>query len=493
MAGLAASRVYFNETLLAAVLARAGLPANVLESVVRGERPRLREGSAARMTLSAGRLMRFLLGNIRWLDLVHRELPVLRARVQRTTAAVSDAGPEQLADLFPALLELLEESAYLSAVTTLSLGLRAQYARAATRLLAGAQDGSATAVATAGTAPLRALGRVSLALASLGERDRAVVASGDAARIAEVLAGSPEGRRALAEMAQLLERWGHVATVNTDFATPAWRDDPDRLWRLALASRSPAGPGAAIPTAPAIGIRSRLLHRRQVVLGAFLEARDEVNDVLALTYDAWRQAARAAGAALAPEVIPRPESVHFLDLAELTAALRGSPAPDLVQRVADRSHRFDGDRSLVPPHRLWNLRLPERERMTRNAGPQQVQAGTLRGVPAGPGRAEGCARVIRTADESDRLRPGEILVADHADVGWTPLFTIAGAVVTGAGGALSHAAVVARELGIPAVVGLEDATHLIGDGMFLRVDGSEGTVRIVESLGPGGPAPEVRR
>jgi pyruvate,water dikinase len=119
--------------------------------------------------------------------------------------------------------------------------------------------------------------------------------------------------------------------------------------------------------------------------------------------------------------------------------------------------------------------------------------GTLRGVPAGPGTVEARACVIRTADEAERLRPGEILVADHADVGWTPLFTIAGGVVTGAGGALSHAAVVARELGIPAVVGLEDATHLIGDGTLLRVDGAEGTVRIMASVGPGHPGPRVRR
>ncbi len=80
------------------------------------------------------------------------------------------------------------------------------------------------------------------------------------------------------------------------------------------------------------------------------------------------------------------------------------------------------------------------------------------------------------------MRPGDVLVTKATTPPWSPLFGIAAAVVTDTGGVLSHCAVVAREYGIPAVVGTGDATQLIRDGQILEVDGSAGTVRVVSSL-----------
>ena len=90
---------------------------------------------------------------------------------------------------------------------------------------------------------------------------------------------------------------------------------------------------------------------------------------------------------------------------------------------------------------------------------------------------EGTARVILRASDGERLQPGEILVTNVTNVGWTPLFPRAGAVVTNVGAPLSHAAIVARELGIPAVVGCGNATEVIRDGDRVRVDGSAGRSR----------------
>jgi pyruvate,water dikinase len=88
---------------------------------------------------------------------------------------------------------------------------------------------------------------------------------------------------------------------------------------------------------------------------------------------------------------------------------------------------------------------------------------------------------IDSPGEGDRLQPGEILVASTTNVGWTPLFPRAGAVVTDIGGSLSHAAIVARELGIPAVVGCGDATIRLRTGDRVRVDGGRGVVEILET------------
>jgi pyruvate,water dikinase len=104
----------------------------------------------------------------------------------------------------------------------------------------------------------------------------------------------------------------------------------------------------------------------------------------------------------------------------------------------------------------------------------------LKGTPASSGVVEGRARVLYAAAQMAELEAGEILIVHTTDVGWTPLFCIAAGVVTELGGPLSHAAVVARELGVPSVVNVEGATRAIKTGERVRVDGDRG---VVERLG----------
>ncbi|MBP2319992.1 pyruvate,water dikinase [Kibdelosporangium banguiense] len=102
----------------------------------------------------------------------------------------------------------------------------------------------------------------------------------------------------------------------------------------------------------------------------------------------------------------------------------------------------------------------------------------ITGFPGVPGVVEGIARVVSTVEEAADLQPGEILVTTVTNIGWTPLFPRAAAVVTDIGAPLSHAAIVARELGIPAVVGCGNATARLKTGQRIQVDGSRGTVTI---------------
>jgi len=100
------------------------------------------------------------------------------------------------------------------------------------------------------------------------------------------------------------------------------------------------------------------------------------------------------------------------------------------------------------------------------------------GMPGSPGRAHGTARVIAGPDDFHRLQPGDVLVAHTTTPAWTPLFNIASAAVTEVGGLFNHAAIVAREFGIPMVAGATDATHVITDGAPIVVDGSAGMVEL---------------
>ena len=101
----------------------------------------------------------------------------------------------------------------------------------------------------------------------------------------------------------------------------------------------------------------------------------------------------------------------------------------------------------------------------------------LKGIAGSPGQVQGTARVIRSLNEVNKFNPGDILVTEATNPSWTPIIHAASAVVTDLGGALSHAAIVCREYGIPAVVGTRKATKMIKNGDKIVVDGNEGVVK----------------
>ncbi len=166
-------------------------------------------------------------------------------------------------------------------------------------------------------------------------------------------------------------------------------------------------------------------------------------------------------------VIDGPEDVFFLTMSELRSASSGL-LPPAQQLVARRRSEHEYWRNVVPPPLLGP------------AARQPAETGdTVTGLAGSRGVAEGIARVVMTLEEGDRLHPGEILVTRTTAPLWTPLFGVASAVVTDGGGVLSHCAIVAREYGIPAVVGAQSATHRIRDGARILVDGTNGVVRIL--------------
>jgi pyruvate, water dikinase len=110
--------------------------------------------------------------------------------------------------------------------------------------------------------------------------------------------------------------------------------------------------------------------------------------------------------------------------------------------------------------------------------PSDPALSALTGIPASAGRAAGPARMVRSVDEFSRVRPGDVLVCRTTDPAWTPLFPLVAGIVTEVGGALCHAAIVAREYGLPAVVGVADAMARLTDGRRVVVHGDLGTVTV---------------
>jgi phosphohistidine swiveling domain-containing protein len=174
-------------------------------------------------------------------------------------------------------------------------------------------------------------------------------------------------------------------------------------------------------------------------------------------------------------LIAEPGDFWYLTYEEARAIFAdGKPEGDYRTRIAARKAEKKKMEGLIPPEVF--VAPPELTPLATD----RPEGGELSGMGVSAGLATGRARVIRSAAaaEEAELHPGEILVAPFTDAAWTPLFVPASAVVVETGGMLSHAATVAREYGIPAVVAVRGATRVIRDGQEITVDGAAGKVRI---------------
>jgi rifampicin phosphotransferase len=207
--------------------------------------------------------------------------------------------------------------------------------------------------------------------------------------------------------------------------------------------------------------------------------REEQVRELTIPWPVMRRAVVRIGEALATRgLIAEPDDVFFLTHDEVIAAFSGAALPETTDITARRAARIEQAR-LVPPLLVGRLNRALRsiwESFPKMVGARPSTEALVSGSPAAAGRATGLVRVIRGPAEFDTLLEGEILVAPVTAPAWTPLFTLAAAVVTDVGSVAAHASVIAREYGIPAVVGCGDATSRLRTGMRVTVDGSTGNV-----------------
>lgn len=299
----------------------------------------------------------------------------------------------------------------------------------------------------------------------------------------------PEAQRGLQGF---LRRFGHRAVAEIDLGMPRWSDDPSHLLgvisnylRLNTDDLDPvtqfkAGEAKAESTIISLTSRAAEHSRLRARLAGWtlrrvrqlVGLRESPKFLLIVALGAMREQLKAVGKELADRnLIDQVDDVFFLDLGD---ARRGLAGESLQTLVAERREAYEQElkRRHIPRLLLSDGTEPEA------VAAEAAQAdGALAGSPASTGTVSGRARVVLDPVGA-YLEPGEILVAPSTDPGWTPLFLTAGALVMEMGGSNSHGAVVAREYGIPAVVGVPDATHKIETGQLITVDGAAGLVSI---------------
>lgn len=310
----------------------------------------------------------------------------------------------------------------------------------------------------------------------------------------EIAAIAPE--RA-AEIHRFLHDHGHLGQTFDDLALPSWAEEPAILiaelakrlvdpperhaQRRARLRQEAARLLAAVRERVAASPDDRAELERRFDLASEIGPLTEVHNywIDRMSQAHLRRLAVRVGGRLAHDgSIAEPSDVLYLHRDEIAELLRAPQ--DRTAAIVERRAEQARQRTLRPPVKLGrdepDFGLTSRFDVAREEG---GDADALTGIGASAGVVRGPARVALGSEDFERIQRGDIIVCPSSNPSWVPVFAIAGGLVTNTGGVLAHAAVVAREFGLPAVVGVAGATDRIADGRLVEIDGTAGTVRLL--------------
>ncbi|MFD1831210.1 rifamycin-inactivating phosphotransferase [Streptomyces desertarenae] len=305
------------------------------------------------------------------------------------------------------------------------------------------------------------------------------------------LPGGPEARDAIEAY---LDRYGMRCVGEIDITRPRWREQPAALVPAILDNVRNFPPGAAARRFEEG--RQKALRKEQDVLSrlralpdgerkadetkrmidrvrTFIGYREYPKYGIVSRYFVYKRALLAEAERLVrADVLAEKEDAFYLTFQELHEAARSHRAD--AELIRQRKDAFRAYQELTPPRVLTSDGEAVNGAYRRDDAP----AGALLGLPVSAGTVEGRARVISDMAQT-HLEEGDILVTAYTDPSWSPLFVGIAGLVTEVGGLMTHGAVIAREYGLPAVVGVERATRLIQDGRRIRVHGTDGYVEVL--------------
>ena len=308
------------------------------------------------------------------------------------------------------------------------------------------------------------------------------------------LAALPGGRNARDAIRAWLDKYGMRGVGEIDITRPRWTERPTMLLPILIGHIENFEPGAAarrfdqglqearkkeqellarlraLPDGPARAAEAKQMIDRVRTFAGYREypKYGKVSRDFVYKQALMQEAERLVQAG----VLRERDDIFYLRFEELQDVVRTEHADQ--QLVRQRKDAFQSNQALPPPRVMTS----EGEIIVGRYNRDGVAPGALVGLPVSAGTIEGRARLILDIADAN-LQTGDILVTTYTDPSWTPLFVAIKGLVTEVGGLMTHGAVIAREYGLPAVVGVEHATRLIRDGQRIRVDGTNGTVEIV--------------
>jgi pyruvate,water dikinase len=307
----------------------------------------------------------------------------------------------------------------------------------------------------------------------------------------ERFAGGKEARYAIDSF---LNKYGMRCAGEIDITRTRWSEKPTALVPIILSNIKNFGPGAGIRKfeqgrQEALKKEQELLERLKPLpdgeqkaeetkrmidmIRNFLGYREYPKYGIVNRYFIYKQALlKEAGQLIQASIIHEEEDMYYLTFEELREVVRTKKLD--YEIIGKRREEYKFYERLTPPRVITS----DGEIISGKYKRENLPAGAMAGLPVSTGMIEGRARVILNMEDAD-LEVGDILVTSFTDPSWTPLFVSIKGLVTEVGGLMTHGAVIAREYGLPAVVGVENATQLIKDGQRIRVHGTEGYVEIL--------------
>ena len=304
----------------------------------------------------------------------------------------------------------------------------------------------------------------------------------------------PGGDDARAAFEGFLDTYGMRCAGEIDITRPRWSEKPAMLVPTILGNIKNFGPGAGKQRfehglRAAEQAKAQLLQRLRALpdgerkaeetermidrVRTFAGYREYPKYGMVSRYFIYKRALlHEAERLVRAEVLCEPEDIFHLRFDELDEVVRTQHAS--AELIDERKRAFRSYRSLTAPRVLTS----DGQALNGTYRREDLPAGALPGMAVSAGIIEGRARVVSDIAQAD-LDPGDILVTPYTDPSWTPLFLAIKGLVTEVGGLMTHGAVIAREYGLPAVVGVDHATELIRDGQDIRVNGTEGYIEIL--------------
>jgi len=485
------SRIYADSTMMGELFEHVGMPANFFEMISRDEKVGRRRRLP--LTLRTLRAMLRLLGFAWRYSRVADEISAFIERRNRELepyrhADWSSEDPQKLLVWFDQLARLHGESQWFTFIGPLNMMIRN---RLVSRLVEQWSPDVAPSDLIRGLVGLKALepneGLQNLAVQAraLGDEIQHLLIEENDEIIHEALSASGEGQALMRNVDAFLGRYGFLSTNGTDFSRTPWVENSALIWHAM--GRATVHPIEFV-TEDVEAIREEARERVRANLNwaqrrffdrllastiTYIGLRERSS--LLMSEDSYQM--RRIFLALADHLIARGDlnrrdDIFYLTYDEIRQLVEESLEAKVArERVTTRKAEMETDALIELPDTICGDYVP-----THPITPAKDQE-YLVGISGSSGRAEGYARIVLDPVEAPvALTRNDILVVPFTDVGWTPLFSGIGGIVAETGGQLSHSAIVAREYGLPAVVSVRKATHLIKNGQPITVDGDNGRV-----------------
>jgi pyruvate,water dikinase len=285
----------------------------------------------------------------------------------------------------------------------------------------------------------------------------------------------PEAKDICTKTDQFLELFGHLSESGTDFSYIKWEEDPEAVYRMIMSTDGQVRKSElyTLDSVEERGIRvPASLKKAYSRAGSFKVYREQISSLYIYGYGLFRRLFLLAGGEMVSYgILDKAEDIFYLNRTEVEEIMKNpgfTGGVDYRERVRHRLREMEETRDIVLPVVIYGEEAPL---------PETGRSRNHSGTGTSPGSYTGKTKVVKSVSDFESVTRGDVLLIPFSDVSWTPVLAKAGAIVSETGGMLSHSSIIAREMGIPAMVSVPNACA-IGGGLTVTINGSNGVLTI---------------